>query len=557
MQVPKRSLGTGQTRQHQAVDSNQHEETALASWIVLDWDQDQFHLVAAQSTRRGIQVTKAVTWTHPEPFTPSTAERVGHALREFLKANKIAAAPVIVGLSRDRIFMKELRFPAIEAHEEANLVRFQTGKELTESIDHFAVDYVHLNGTGANDERQVMTVAARRDMLTMLQVLCVSAGLKLHAVTPRIFGLGQAVARAVSPDPNPLVPTQLNAVLYLGQRWAELCFFKGERLMQAQALANGPLLLSEIKRNLAVFQAQYAVNLELSGPDTLYVFGENGAVLQTLQAGQHLPIRLLDPLADEAKLSTELDHPGNFAGGAGLALIWSQAGPQKPVNLATPKKGQAPVTVTRQRGLFYGVLIGGLLAFFICAMWFVLYKKRSEIEDLNNQQTEIENKLKMFAQERADIEAYKDWEQTTIPWIDELYDLSARYPFREKFRINQMSLSAVGTKKGIKDQYVGKIAINGMMPEGNTAIVDDLRQRLANDKHLQPKIERFTKQAEYHMKVDVAKQKAELYSTKLVVPDPIIIVKKVKVPAEEPKKDAEPKEPDPEPDPEAKDGGGR
>ena len=62
----------------------QTEETLLASWLVIDWDQDQFHLLSVQTTRRGVEITSAVTWAHPEPFTPSTAERVGKAaLRGF------------------------------------------------------------------------------------------------------------------------------------------------------------------------------------------------------------------------------------------------------------------------------------------------------------------------------------------------------------------------------------------------------------------------------------------------------------------------------------------
>ena len=49
------------------------------------------------------------------------------------------------------------------------------------------------------------------------------------------------------------------------------------RLLQAQAVANGPHLAAEIKRNIAVFRAQHAVDVNLEGPDTLYVFGADGA----------------------------------------------------------------------------------------------------------------------------------------------------------------------------------------------------------------------------------------------------------------------------------------
>jgi hypothetical protein len=522
----------------------------LASWIILDWDQDQFHVLCAQSARRGVQVTQAATWTHPEPFTPSTADRVGKALREFLNTAKIVNAPVVVGLGRDRIFLKELRFPQIEAHEEANLVRFQTAKELTESIENFAVDYVHLNGTSS--DRQIMTVAARRDMLLMLQTLCQSAGLKLHAVTPRLFGFAHALTRAVHPEPSPLKPNQLNVVLLLGQRWAELCFFKGDRLLQAQSLANGPMLVSEVKRNLAVFHAQYAVNIELSGPDCMYVFGDPTSVVQALQSGQHLPIRMLDPLADEPKIAAELDNPAHFAGGVGLAALWS-AGGEKPVNLVAPKRMSAPVSVTKQRGMFYGAVVGALLVFLFSGMWYVLSTKKAQIVRLNLQKQKMEEDFQKKGQERADLEAYVDWERTTISWLDELYDLTARTPWEKEFRVDHFLATATGTStkvKGAKDPFVGKISLGGIYPHDNARPLTVLTQQLMSDKHLMPTIDRNHKGQEFGLKISVAKQDAKKYTAHLVPPPPLIVYVKAKgaAPADEKKdaKKAEPSEPNPD-----------
>src|SRR5262249_16103842 len=156
--------------------------------------------------------------------------------------------------SRDRVFLKELRFPPIAPHEEATLVRFQTGKELTESVDNYAVDYAHM--TSGSGERVVRTAAGPRDVIAVIQTLCTAAGRKLHAVTAQLFGAGGALERSLRPDPSPLTPNALNCVLSVGQRWAELYFFRCQRLIQAQALANGPLLAAEVKRNLAVFRAQ-------------------------------------------------------------------------------------------------------------------------------------------------------------------------------------------------------------------------------------------------------------------------------------------------------------
>jgi len=490
----------------------------LASWLVLDWDQDQFHILAAQSSRRGVQITRAATWAHPEPFTPSTADRVGKALYEFLKAEKFATAPVIIGLGRDRIFLKELRFPPIAAHEEANLVRFQTGKEMAEAVDNYAVDYSHL--TNGDAERHVMTVAARRDLIAMLQALCQSAGLKLHAVTPRLFGVPLALARSIQPDPSPLSATQLNVVLTIGQRWTELCFFRGDRLLQAQALANGPHLAGEVRRNLAVFQAQHAVNVELSGPDCLYVFGDDPAALKALKTGQPLPLGMLDPLKHEPDVAAEAKNPAYFAGAVGLAALWTQGAP-RPVNLSTPKRSSAPVSVTRQRLLIYGAAAAVALILIIAGMAYSLSGKRAEIAQLTQHRLKTEKELADHAQERAELDAFKDWEQSTIPWLDELYDLTARYPYKTGFRVNQFAASATGSKKAAKEGFVGEITLNGITPLKQDKYVLELQTAMSRDPHLRPDLKGFkhgVADIAYSMKIEVAKQEAKKYDTRLVVP---------------------------------------
>ncbi len=484
----------------------------MASWLVLDWDHERFHILCAQSSRRGVQVTRAATWAPPEPLTPGAAERVGKALRDFLKAQKITAAPVIVGLGRDRIFLKELRVPPIAAHEEASLVRFQTGKEMAEAVDHYAIDYTYLaNGGG---ERHIMTVAARRDIVAISQALCQAAGLRLHAVTPKLFGAAAALTHSLQPQPTPLKKNQLNAVLSVGQRWGELCIFRGDRLLQVQALANGPLLAAEVRRSLAVFQAQHAVNVDLAGPDRLYVFADDQAILQSLRSGQPLPVQELDPLKDAAGAA---ENHAAFAGAVGLAALWGDS-ERPPVNLSAPKRSQAPTTVTQQRFLVYGAAAALLAILFIGGMSYLLADRRATIKQLTEQQEEQKGQLASYAQERADLEYYKDWEQATVPWLDEMYDLTARFPFENGFRVNQFAASTTGSKKIAKDKFVGSIRLSGINSSKYDNLVYDLQTSMARDTHVRSGIKGLKPGADYSMTIDIAKQDIKKYDTQLKVP---------------------------------------
>lgn len=483
----------------------------MASWLILDWDHEQFRILSAQGTRRGITINATATFAHPEPLTPSTAERVGKALRNFLKAQKIAAAPVIVGLGRDRIFLKELRIPAIAAHEEASLVRFQTGKEMTEAVDNYAVDYSYLSNGAA--DRHIMTVAARRDIVVTCQALCAAAGLRLHAVTPRLFGTASALNHAVAPEPSPLQPNRLNAILSVNQRWAELCFFRGKRLLQAQALANGPLLAGEVRRNLAVFSAQHAVDVDLEGPDKLYVFADDPAVVKELHLGQPLPVAELDPLADAPG-----ENRAAFAGAVGLAELWSEAG-ERPVNLASPKRSSAPTTATQQRALIYGAVAALAAILLIGGMIYANVSRRKKVDELAAYQESKKGELNFTAQDRVDLEFYKDWEDSSVPWLDEMYDLTARYPFETGFRVNQFAGTSIGTKKNLKDKYVANLKVSGITPSGKEREpVYDLIGAMSRDAHLRTSTKGGKPGVDYALSIDIARQELKLYDTLLAVP---------------------------------------
>ena len=497
----------------------------MASWLVLDWDHDQFHILSAQSSRRGVQVVKAATWPHPEPFTPSTAERVGKALQAFLKSAGIAPAPGRGWAgARPHLPGRSCGFRRSPPMRKPPWCGFQTAKELTEPGDNFAVDYMQMNGdTG---DRQIMTVAARRDIVSSAQTLCQSAGLKLHAVTPRLFGIAAAIARAVHPDPDPLTAGKLSVVLALGQRWAELSFFNGSRLIQAQAISNGPLLVNEVKRNLAVFQAQHAVDLGMTGPDCLFVFGDDASAMQTLQNGQQLPIRMLNPLREEPEVAGSVKNPGFFAGAVGLASLWSHS-IQRPVNLSSPRKAQPPSSISMQRGMIYGGVAAGIALFCIGWMYYVLADKQDQIDALTKRKEDIDKVLTDNMQERAELESYKEWEQSTIPWLDEIYDLTARYPYEVGFRVNQLTANLNPppiTKKGAKDQlyYPGTITLAVAAPK--ESFVNAFQQALTRDGHLAAKQTGVragqgpTAPKIYNLKIDVAKQTTEKYLTRLTVP---------------------------------------
>lgn len=497
----------------------------MAQWLAIDWDQDQLHLLVARTGRKSAQAERAVSWTLPEPLTLASAERIGRALREQLKAQKFPTAPTLVSVGRDRVILKEVRFPAVPKHEEPALVRFQASKELTEPPEACVIDYAPLRDNDGMGERHVLAVAARRDLVAMFQALCRGAGLRLAALAPRPFGIGAALRRALGAGSS-ATAARTTAVLSLGRRWAELSLYRGERLALSRVLPTGAALGGEVRRSLAVFQAQHGE--DGAAPPLLYLFGPTEAL--TVEAGSlPIPVEPVNPFDPDAAAGDALPRDGEaaaaFAGPLGLLEAYARQG-QWPINLAEPKKERAPGTDPRTRQRYVLAGAGAVLVIALVGLlWLTLKWQRDAIGKITAEKQDLEETLRAFAPERTDIDAVKNWNHRTVPWADELYELAARFPHEPGFRINGLSagLTTSGGKKNgaAKSAAVARIQVIGVAPRAKAGLIDKFRDELVPDKHLRANVKRIKGSGgmqEFQMEIDLSRQPAEAYKTRLVAP---------------------------------------
>ncbi len=180
----------------------------------------------------------------------------------------MAAAPVLISVGRERLVLKEIKLPpGITPFEEANVVRFQAQKELTEAGDSVVIDYFAAPIPDADGQRRALAFAMRKDLTNAYKALCAAAGLKLVGLTPRPFGAMASFQRAVK-DGAVMPPASAEwpvAVLTLGDKWAELLIGRGgsvifSRSLSTTSVSSETALVSEIRRNLAVFNGQSPQN---------------------------------------------------------------------------------------------------------------------------------------------------------------------------------------------------------------------------------------------------------------------------------------------------------
>jgi hypothetical protein len=145
---------------------------------------------------------------------------------------------------------------------------------------------------------------------------------------------------------------------------------------------------------------------------------------------------------------------------------------------------------------------------------FVLSSRKAELDQLALDRIKHEETLKTLTQDRLDIAALKEWEETTVSWIDEIYDLTAMFPSQQGFRINQLA-GTVPSKRNPKDKYIGRIAITGVKTADTHGLETQLLEKLNHDPHFRATLERST-QKDFFLKIDVGKQPPEKYTAKIV-----------------------------------------
>jgi hypothetical protein len=494
----------------------------LSRILVLDWERGSCVVMAAELGRQGAEFAQAAVWRPEEELTKASAESLGRKLRDFLKSSGLAAAPVLIAIGRDRVVLKEISYPAVAASEEAALVRFQATKDLADAADDVVLDYANLTEPSALGERRALAVILRRDILNNLQQVCRAANLKVLGVVPRPFGMAGCVDLARLRGANfPIAGSaaESTAVVLIGQRWAEVSIFYGSKLVFCRSLGVGPNLSMEIRRCLALYTNQANGTFPRSAPSAVYVAtsGTNAAAngeapmsLRSLHDTLGVPVYELSFLNEKERAAVPGEYRSALESGFGLLHAWSQK--RVPVNLASPKEPAPVVDMSRRRV----VMRLAVAAIALVVAWFsgqlVLGRQQTAIETVNADKQMIEDRFRAQNQDKLDLDGVKDWDRGAISWIDEFYDLAARFPRDSGFRVTKIQIEPI-TSRNAKDRFTARMTLHGV---GQEYQVHKLITSM-NDNHIRARVGPFKGQG-FSIQVDLVQQPVSGYGTKLALP---------------------------------------
>jgi hypothetical protein len=490
----------------------------LARFLALDWDHKQVHLVSAKVGKGGVRIERALTWQDERSPNPADAESLGEQLRDRLKAENIAPAPLLVCVGRDRVIVKEVRHPVVPANEEPAVVRFQAVKELTDPADEVVIDYVSAGPPDAGQARSLVLVL-RRELLGTYRTLCRTAGLKLEAITPRPFGVVSGLRDAMGKSPATPAPDPADAavgVLTMTERWAEFCVLRGDRLVFARTVTPGASLAGELRRNLAL----YAGQSHQHPVRALYVAG--GSDLARLQETLAIPVYPFDPLAGVSEAELPPAGRAGFAGAAGLLHVQAAAA-GVPINFAHPKEPRPAKDPNQKRYVVAAAVAATILLLAVAACAVHLQMLDSDETALRVTQADLESQVQRLEEDKARHKAVEDWTRSDVCWLDELYDFTSLFPEPDSIRLKVFS----GEPQDRSKTHQAQLQLTGV-----TTYDDKLMRRLTSELRKDPfysvKVpdpgrnseDRFQFPVEFKMKVEVKKRAPGEYKRTLPDPEP-------------------------------------
>jgi hypothetical protein len=429
----------------------------LARFLALDWDQNQLHVVSANVRGSSVQVQRAAVWTENRVPNPAEAEELGQTLRERLKEAGIAPAPVLACVGRDRVIVKEVRFPNVPDAEEPALVRFQAVKELTDNAEDVVIDYA-VSGTGSNGEKKAAALVVRREVLATYQKICQAAGLKLAALTPRLVGISECIRQvmgktALTPPPEPA--DGVFAVVVIGEKTAELCVMRDQTFLLTRSLTAGANLTGEVRRNLAMHNNQ----MPQATIKAVYVAGKGAGELRELlgSALAETAVHVFDPFAGSEAKQLPTGNRGTFAGAVGL--LHAKAAGQMPINFVSPREPKPPknphVRLYRVAAVAFVAVVVTLIGLgqLMAAM------KNAEAETLEGSKEKTKTDYTRKAAEAKQLKALDDWDAPV--WGDELYELTARINDVNQLRATSIQLETI--PRTANSKFAGRLTIRGKL----------------------------------------------------------------------------------------------
>ncbi len=419
----------------------------MSDWLVLDWEKNRISGLEAEVARGRVRVRRCFEVTLPEEIDPAKdTMAAGEWLKSQLGQRQISAHRALISLPRDEVVVRQLEVPNVPDDDLPGLVRLQAETK-TSSLDRMVLDFLPFPQTEPSAQRQVLTVAIRREQIEMLRQITATAGLDLMRVGLSPIGTAEVVSRVeAARNLPPTVGTLV--VAQHGPRY-EISFLKAGHLLFTHSTQvtsddlaqSSRMVLAEIRRSQG---ALGRLDADIGRVWVVGQFEENQQLFDTLQKSLKSDVGLIDPWKDAGVVFDDQvvsSHHALFAGPLGLLLADSNAMVGS-IDFLHPRK---PVVRPNRRKLWIqaGVVAAGLLlvaGFFGMRSW--TKSLEADIADRQERLKRMDETLERGQPTLAALKNLEAWDTQSVSVLNTLDRVTESLPPAERMYLDRLDMAS-------------------------------------------------------------------------------------------------------------------
>ncbi len=404
--------------------------------LAVQWDRENLDFVLAE--QQGGAVKMRTAGSAPLVNQDGDALPPGEVLRQELERLGVRKPDVLIGLSRSQVDVAPLELPPASDSELPELVLNQVLRDAGDIADEGVVDFVPLD-TASDQARHVFAFIVDRGTLDQVKQVCEQAKAKPVAVVYRPLACVTLLRRIVPQSQQ----TMILATVQGGEadlsivRQGRLAYTRTARLGDMESVeAAAQKLTIEVQRSLA------AASLTPGAEDQhMYVFGSlegSERLVELLADNLGVPVSLLDPLRNDPITGAVPENASRIA--PLLGMVHEHFADGHPLDFLHPKQPPPPPNHWRRVG-GYAAVAALLLICFGYYQWNARANADADLDKLRGSLKTLTKKLEKVQQKQRVVLAVQNWQGDGVNWLDELYDITSRFPQGSDALVRKLNVS--------------------------------------------------------------------------------------------------------------------
>jgi hypothetical protein len=419
----------------------------MPDFLALEWDHDQISGLHAHVSGGRVRVRRAFVLPRPSVAVAGSGPLPIAWLQTQLAERGISGGDVLVSLPRDEVVVKRIDLPETSDDELPVIVRFQAAAKSSVPLDELSLDFIPLPKRSEIPGREVLMATVPQQTLNEIRLLCENAGLKLQKVGLTPADVAELVARSEPPASDDLAGASL-VVSQHGHRLeisvlrrSHLLFSHSARLSSEGAAHDPQSMIPEVSRSLVALRGAIP-DVKIERAWTLLDPNSHGQMAEVLRKRLSCEVGPIDPMATvdwDRPIDPGVD-PTLFSGPIGLLL--AKADPKVPaLDFLAPRQPPVKRDLRKRKLVMMGSGVAVLVALLAGNVWLQVRSLDSEIEELQNTKAMLAGELKSGEPVMKSAALIEQWENSGIPWLDQLANLTARMPSTERVYLKKLEFT--------------------------------------------------------------------------------------------------------------------